>query len=225
MPATKGSKGIGIRGSPPKTIEQRRRLGNPGHRDLGQPLSYITAADFEGIPEPFRPLGVAGRQTWDHTLGAGAQWIATTDLALVQQLCELIDEQQMIRLQVFERPDARDTWRKQHQLRRLDVAVFKALQHLGLTPAMRTRLGVAEVRAHAAAVIAETAAENVDSARAFEIIDAGGPDDLEDWLELEDKDGTHLTATGSYTKPIAAAIREHERPPATFADGSIHVRP
>lgn len=183
------------RGPAPKPAEQKRRLGNLSQHPIREPLHLIEPAVLNGsVPEPLRPLGLAGRQAWDHIFTAGAPWISTTDLLMVQQLTELIDEHQMVRMKVFERPDHRDTWRNQIQLRKLDDRIINALRHLGLTPAERSRLGVAEVRAQAAVVAAEHGHPPADDSRAFDVIDI--------------ETGEVLEAAGSDPEPIHVPARK-----------------
>ena len=45
--------------NPPKPLEQKRLLGNPGKRAMPSNGSTITL--FAGVREPLAPLGLAGR--------------------------------------------------------------------------------------------------------------------------------------------------------------------
>jgi hypothetical protein len=137
--------------NPPTPLERARRLGNPGKRkpipDPGP--NALHPAYAEVIPDPLRPLGVNGRHFWDYTLRAGAAWIALTDLELMQQIAEQIDEQQQLRLLVLDDTYRRDKWRDRVALVRLGSQIAGKLSELGLTPTARTRLGLAQVQARA----------------------------------------------------------------------------
>lgn len=122
------------------------------------------------MPDPIRPLGGAGRQSWDHILGSGAAWIAGSDLPMLQQTCELIDEQQALRMKVLDPTPRRDQWRDRKALRALDEQIRKQLSELGLSPTARTRLGLAQVTA--AAIHENT--ENRKSQRRGKMFDEDG---------------------------------------------------
>jgi hypothetical protein len=131
-------------GPPPKPNEQKRRAGNPGRRPLPDRTNVVALLPVEalGVPDPLRPLGTSGQALWERVWAAGARWISPeTDVELVQIVCEQIDERAALRVKVL-----RDNnWRERSALRKLDHQVIQALSLLGLTPADRTRLGVAEV--------------------------------------------------------------------------------
>ena len=130
----------------PKPNEQKRRVGNPGRRPLPDRSTIVAlpgVADGE-VPEPLRPLGPPGRALWERVWKAGARWVSPqTDIELLQILCEQIDERAQLRVKVI----GEGNWRERKALRALDQQVVAALSLLGLTPADRTRLGVAEVQA------------------------------------------------------------------------------
>lgn len=138
---------------PQTPVEQRRRLGNPSKRPLPSPeeTGTIAPAFHLDVPEPERPLGLAGRVFWDKILPAAAAWIAESDLELLLQTAELIDEQQALRMHVLDPVPRRDQWRDRSALRKLDRQIVTNLAELGLTPTARTRLGLAQVQARAIA--------------------------------------------------------------------------
>ena len=71
-------------------------------------------------------------------------WISpNTDAELLLMTCELIDERWNLRVRVMQSND----WRERKALRDLDERVIRNLSLLGFTPADRSRLGVAEVKA------------------------------------------------------------------------------
>ena len=128
-------------GRPPKPIEQKRRLGNPGKRLMAEPTVVLARA--VETPEPLRSLGPFGTQFWNRLWNGGAVWISPhTDIELVQMLCEQIDERQILRLRVMRDGD----WRERSGLRQLDAQIVSGLSMLGFTPTDRTRLGLAEVK-------------------------------------------------------------------------------
>ena len=66
-----------------------------------------------------------------------------TDVELLLMTCELIDERWNLRVRVMQNND----WRERRALRELDSRIISNLSLLGFTPADRSRLGVAEVKA------------------------------------------------------------------------------
>jgi hypothetical protein len=73
----------------------------------------------------------------------GSSWISSnTDYEAMLMTAEMIDERWNLRIKVMTDGQARD----RRALRDLDRAIQSQLSLLGLTPADRTRLGVAEVK-------------------------------------------------------------------------------
>lgn len=98
---------------------------------------------MDGPPEPLRQLGPFGTSFWDRVWRSGAVWISpSTDIELVQMLCEWIDERAQLRLRVFQDGE----WRDRNALRALDSQIVSGMSMLGFTPTDRTRLGLAEVK-------------------------------------------------------------------------------
>lgn len=130
-------------GRPAKPIEQKRLLGNPGQRPL--PKENATIALTGGYTEPLRPLNEAGQSLWDSIYAKGELWIsARTDTQFLQMVCEQHDR----RLWLMERMQSDpDNWRLVRQLHDLEVMISANMGKLGLTPADRTKLGYAEVKA------------------------------------------------------------------------------
>jgi len=130
-------------GRPPKPIEQKRLLGNPGHRPLPKEGELVVLERADGIPEPERPLGTYGRQLWDRIWSNGINWISpVTDTELLLMTCEMIDERWNLRAKVLKDGTSSDARR----LDRLSRLIISNLSLLGFTPTDRTRLGVAEVK-------------------------------------------------------------------------------
>jgi hypothetical protein len=85
-----------------------------------------------------------GREFWDRVWGVGLSWISpNTDVELLLMTCELIDERWNLRVRVMQSGD----WRERRGLRDLDARIVSNLSLLGFTPADRSKLGVAEVKA------------------------------------------------------------------------------
>lgn len=129
-------------GRPSKPVEQKRLLGNPGKRAL--PNSAIAIPMINEPIEPHRPLLKYGRELWDKVWGMGATWISpNTDTELLLMTCEMIDERWNLRVKVMQTDDPK----LRRGLRELDRQIVSQLSLLGFSPADRSRLGVAEVKA------------------------------------------------------------------------------
>lgn len=134
---------MATRGRPPKPIEQKRALGNPGKRPLPDPTNVVLLPQAEGIPEPSRQLFQFGRELWDRVWSLGNNWISpNTDVDLLLIVCEQVDERAKLRTSVWN--DGRIDERK--ALRALEKQIVENLSLLGFTPTDRSRLGVAEVK-------------------------------------------------------------------------------
>jgi hypothetical protein len=131
-------------GRPSKPIEQKRLLGNPGKRALPKADAIQVLPKSNEIPEPTRPLLKYGQELWDRVWAYGLSWIsANTDYELLLMTCELVDERWNLRVKVMSTDDAR----LRRGLRELDRLIISNLSLLGFTPADRSKLGVAEVKA------------------------------------------------------------------------------
>lgn len=134
-------------GRPPKPVETKRKAGNPGKRALPEPVALVAQA-IE-LPDPLRPLGQVGLAFWSRVWAHGRAWISpTTDLDAIQLLAEQMDERAIMYQQVLAQQRSGDVdWRLRKQLRDLDMMLARGLASIGFTPEMRSRLGLAEVRA------------------------------------------------------------------------------
>jgi hypothetical protein len=131
-------------GRPPKPTEVKRKLGNPGGRKLPDQGVIQMFEPVSSLPEPARPLLKYGREFWDKVWLNGLQWISVnTDSELLLMTCELVDERWNLRVRVMQSND----WRERRALRELDDRIIRNLSLMGFTPADRSRLGVAEVKA------------------------------------------------------------------------------
>lgn len=135
---------MATRGRPPKPLEQKRLLGNPGKRALPKPDSLQVLPRAVELPEPSRPLGKPGRELWDRVWANGVAWISPdTDSEILLMTCELVDERWNLRARVLKTEDPKE----RRNLNQLTKLIQENLSLLGFTPADRTRLGVAEVKA------------------------------------------------------------------------------
>jgi hypothetical protein len=131
-------------GRPAKPTEIKRKLGNPGKRALPDTSVIQYLEPVVSVPDPARPLLKYGREFWDKVWGSGLSWIsANTDAELLLMTCELVDERWNLRVRVMQSND----WRERRALRELDDRIIRNLSLLGFTPADRSKLGVAEVKA------------------------------------------------------------------------------
>lgn len=132
-------------GRPAKPIEQKRLTGNPGKRKLPDEnmITMIPAASER--PQTPRPLLRYGQELWDRIWDAGTNWISpNTDIELLTMTCEMVDERWNLRIKVMQNDDPR----MRRGLRELDRQIVSNLSLLGFTPSDRSRLGLAEVKAH-----------------------------------------------------------------------------
>jgi hypothetical protein len=134
---------MGQRGRPPKPIEVKRMLGNPGKRPLPEASNIVLLPAVNEIPEPNRKLFEFGRELWDRVWTMGHTWLSySTDLDLLLIVCEQLDERAKLRTKVWN--DGRLDERK--ALRSLEKQIVENLSLLGFTPTDRSRLGIAEVK-------------------------------------------------------------------------------
>lgn len=132
------------RGRPPKPVEQKRMLGNPGKRPLPSGDGVVVLERASETPEPPRELGVAGSALWNRVWERGISWISPdVDIELLVMTCESMDERADLMRVVMSEGESRD----RRALRALNSEIVSNLSLLGFTPADRSRLGVAEVKA------------------------------------------------------------------------------
>lgn len=141
-------------GPHPKPTELKRRMGNPGHRRLPAPIVALAPVVIHA--ETVYPQ--TGDQLVAALLGTAASaWIAEPDrLGLLTLLRELWDDREDLQAdiarngrsyvsegrggtQYHDRPEVR-------QLEHVRKQILECLDRLGLSPVMRSKLGVAEVR-------------------------------------------------------------------------------
>lgn len=139
-------------GRPPTPTERKRRTGNPGKRNLPEPVVHLAAV--ASIPAAPATLGEAGVKAWERLWTAGQAWLSpTTDLDVLTRLCEAHDEREAMRDQV-----AQDGYMvtgsmgqlRAHpllsEIRALESQMTKWESLCGFTPTDRARLGYAEIK-------------------------------------------------------------------------------
>ena len=123
-------------GRPPKPVEQKIALGNPGKRALPGGAELAVVAPVERTIADQTPL-----EAFDQVMFRGVQWLAETDGPALALLRDLLEERGGLKAAI----DAGVGDRK--QLRDLDKQVITLLSQLGFDPASRSRLGLAQVKA------------------------------------------------------------------------------
>jgi hypothetical protein len=131
-------------GRPPKPIELKRLLGNPGNRPLPD-LNNIThlpqAREIPALPEN---LGEAGKKLWNRAWGIAVTWLSpVSDIETIENAARLADATEAARVRYMATTEPADA--KAYVA--INKAYTDALTSLGFDPISRSRLGVAEVRA------------------------------------------------------------------------------
>jgi P27 family predicted phage terminase small subunit len=143
-------------GRPPKPIEQKRAIGNPGHRPLpNAPMPGEGLPAVSDVPTP-PPLGIDGRVMWNNVWTAGKSWLSPeSDAHIVTLLCQSHDEAEQIRRALAIGEVARTyvlpngshvTHPYVSQLKELRAQMTGWLAALGFSPADRARMNLGEVR-------------------------------------------------------------------------------
>ncbi|SFF11622.1 phage terminase, small subunit, putative, P27 family [Actinacidiphila alni] len=138
-------------GRPPTPTERKRKLGNPGKRALPDAANVVALPPV--ADDAPAQLGPAGRAVWELVTDQ-CKWLAESDRPTLVMLCEKFDRRQdfMARLEASDPVLYTDKGYAYANplvgmLSTLEQELAKLLGALGLTPADRTRLGVAEVKA------------------------------------------------------------------------------
>jgi P27 family predicted phage terminase small subunit len=138
-----------VSGRNPVPVERKRKLGNPGRRELPDAIHDVSPAT-PGIPPTLGPAGVS---MWER-VAAGAVWLAESDKPTLELLCEKVDR----RADFLERLADTDPVLFTDKgyayanplvgmLSTIETEIAKLFSALGLTPSDRTRMGLAEVKA------------------------------------------------------------------------------
>lgn len=148
-------------GRPPKPIEMKRRLGNPGKRKLPAKATTTAIAPSAAMPPVPISLGQPGVALWKELLEQ-APWLARVDHMKIEELCHLKDEVEEMRRRIAEEgltqvepivtPAGMVVGERMvpHPLLKELRSAQKLLEgigsQLGLDPTSRSRLGLAEVK-------------------------------------------------------------------------------
>ena len=135
----------------PTPLEKKRALGNPGKRALPD-ISETHALEPLGDIPP--TLGEHGRALWEKMKNS-VPWLAESDTPLMITLCEKEDRRARMVAQLEEEPLVLASPRTGTaygnplvgMLSTLETDMVKIYAQLCMSPAERTRLGLAEVKA------------------------------------------------------------------------------
>jgi len=128
--------------NPATPLEMKRKLGNPGKRNLPAPAETIEVKG--GYVEPHQPLNAAGMQLWNRVYEMGQTWVSRTDVEALMIVCKQLDRQ--VELEGLRQQDPTD-FHLLRQLLELEKAIMSGLGQLGFTVDSRSRLGLAEIKA------------------------------------------------------------------------------
>jgi P27 family predicted phage terminase small subunit len=138
-------------GRPPKPTEQKRKLGNPGQRSLPDVKTAVALPVL-----PFSPPDDLGPDGVDfiRSVVASTPWLANTDRPTVELAARLVDECAEMARDIAESGRLHMTEKGYPVINPLVGALstsrkqlHSVLASLGYTPADRTRMGLAEVKA------------------------------------------------------------------------------
>jgi P27 family predicted phage terminase small subunit len=147
-------------GRPPKPIEVKKKLGNPGKRPLPEtpePSSNKRLKPASNIPKAPRELGRKGKLMWATVWEAGqqTQHIAPLhDAQLILMLCQAVDEAEFLRTELSSGNVDRVYLMSNgayaphpyvKELANLRTQITAWLSMLGFSPTDRSRLGIGEV--------------------------------------------------------------------------------
>jgi len=137
-------------GRPPKPVEQKRRLGNPGQRPLPDRAAVVALVPADSSPPAH--LRDDGARMWDEIMSV-AQWVSVTDQKTLVELCELVqnrtDMHERVKADglVLVAPNgAYQAHPLLSHIRDVSKQIHGLMSLFGLTPADRTRIGLGEVQ-------------------------------------------------------------------------------
>lgn len=142
---------MAMQGRPPVPAEQKRKRGNPGRRPLPDTSEVGTVVPVTNSAPDH--LGEDGTAVYE-LVTAQCSWIAESDRPFLVVLCEKIDRREDFKRRLAESSPVLFTDKDYAypnplvgMLSTLEKEIASMAGSLGLTPADRTRLGVAEVKA------------------------------------------------------------------------------
>jgi hypothetical protein len=124
--------------NPGKSSELKQKLGS-----RAPALPSLTIEAITKVPEPLRRLEESGLELWNSVWSNKHTWLKSTDIQLLQILCEQLDERDLLRAYVLENIEA---WHERAALRSLDKDIRDNMTQLGFTPQARSKLGIQEVK-------------------------------------------------------------------------------
>jgi len=153
---------MGRRGPQPKPLEEKKRLGNLGKKGpLPNPITIIKPVEA-AVAKAEGPQ--TGAELFDALMAAGAgSWIGESDaLALLRMVTDAWDERATLREVIAEKGYTQPDYKKGTDVARPEVAMLRELERnltswlaqLGLNPAARGQLGLAQVQAKATGLAA-----------------------------------------------------------------------
>lgn len=139
-----------VPGPPPKPNELKRKTGNPGKRKLPKASNVIALVPVAQSPEQ---LGERGRELWEQ-MRSRASWLAETDRPALLLLCEKWDRRAELVAALNASSFVLYTDKGYAyanplvgMLSTIETEIARLFGVLGFTPADRTRMGLAEVKA------------------------------------------------------------------------------
>jgi len=146
--------------NPPKPLELKRKLGNPGQRKLPNAATTVELVPAIGAPAPIT-LNSHGREMW-HKAQERAVWLSDLDLASLEDFCTTWDEIHEYRAAIAEQGITSEepivtpaglvvgtklvTNPLIKELRLAQKQIHSIGSLLGFDPTSRSRLGLAEVK-------------------------------------------------------------------------------
>jgi phage terminase small subunit len=124
--------------NPGKSADLKQKLGS-----RAPALPTLTTEAVAKAPEPLRRLEESGLELWNSVWSNKHTWLKSTDIQLLQILCEQLDERDVLRAYVLENIEA---WHERAALRTLDKDIRDNMTQLGFTPQARSKLGIQEVK-------------------------------------------------------------------------------
>jgi P27 family predicted phage terminase small subunit len=141
-------------GPPPIPVERKRLLGNPGRRRLPDVSKTDVILSDGDVPKAPRKLTRSGMRVWSRLWTFGRAWISpNTDIERALRYVEALEDRARFRQNIKEQGDfvigskGQDVLNPMYdQLNATDRLIVRLESMLGLTPADRSRIGVAEVK-------------------------------------------------------------------------------
>jgi len=130
-------------GRPPKPVELKRALGNPGQRKLPALAEVTPLPMADRTPPTPEGLGEEGIALWNGAWDHAITWLSpASDYSAIENAARLADDLAASRKKYRATLESADGRLLVH----LNKQFVDALSALGFDPVSRTRLGVAEVK-------------------------------------------------------------------------------